>query len=76
MANEKAEALNKKLDIVGEAYNTDNKPVVAISYGVGSNPYTLRNDVGFMKPEMVIKLAEVILPPAPGPQEAVDEVNL
>jgi hypothetical protein len=28
-----------------------------------------------MKPEMVMKLADVINPPAPGPKEAVDEVN-
>jgi hypothetical protein len=71
----KLESSNKKIDIVGEAYNTDNKPVVAISYGVASNAkYNLPDDAGFMKPEMVNKLAEVVLPPALGPLEPVDEV--
>ncbi len=75
LAAQKAEATNEKIDIVGEAYNTDNKPVVAVSYGVAhNNAYTLRDEAGFMKPEMVIKLADVILPPAPGPMEAADEV--
>ncbi len=69
---------NKKIDVVGEAYNTDSKPVVAVSYGVANNrAYTLPGDgAGFMKPEMVVKLSEVIVPPKPGPKEAVDEVNI
>jgi hypothetical protein len=66
---------NNKMDIVGEAYNTDNKPVVAVSYGVASNGgYSLRDDAGYVKPEMVMKLAEVVKPPMPGPLEAVSEV--
>jgi hypothetical protein len=68
--------LNKDLDIIGEAFNTDNKPVVAISYGVGNTgKYTLPENVSFMKPEMVTSIPDVIPPPKPGPLEAVDEVK-
>jgi hypothetical protein len=62
--------------VVGEAYNTDNKPVVAVSYGVASNGgYTLKDNVNYLKPEMVMKLADEIRPPQLGPLEAVNEVN-
>ncbi len=75
LCKDKLTTENKKIDVVGEASNTDSKPVVAVSYGVASNNhYSLRDDTGFMKPEIVSKLAEVILPPRPGPVEAVDEV--
>ncbi len=67
---------NNKIDIVGEAYNTDNKPVVAVSYGVASNGgYSLKDDAGYVKPEMVLKIADVVKPPMPGPLEAVSEVS-
>jgi hypothetical protein len=72
----KLESTNKKMDIIGEAYNTDNKPVVAVAYGVASRgPYTLPDNAEYMKPEMVAKLAEAVLPPALGPLEPVDEVK-
>jgi hypothetical protein len=64
-----------ELDVIGEAYNTDSRPVEAIAYGVmkeAVNP--LADNPEFIKPEMVIKLPEVHLPPVPGPLEAVDEV--
>lgn len=66
-----------EIDIIGEAFNTDNKPVVAISYGVGNNAkYTVPDALGvnFIKPEMVTNIPDVIPPPLPGPLEAVDEV--
>lgn len=65
------------MDIVGEAYNNDSTPVVAISYGVASNnPYQLKVDLGYIKPEMVTALPDVILPPLKGPSEAADEVYI
>lgn len=78
IAKETLKVENQKIDVVGEAYNTDGRPVVAVSYGVANNrAYTLPGDgAGFMKPEMVVKLADVIVPPKPGPKEAVEEVNL
>ncbi len=79
-ANEKAavanEATSEKRDVVGEAFNSDNKPVEAVSYGAGRNPYTVNDEAAYMKPEMVQQIAEVVLPPKPGPVEAVDEVML
>ena len=75
MAKETLKAENKKIDIIGEAYNTDNKPVVAVAYGAANNSnYQLRDDTGYIKPEMVMKLAEQVRPPLPGPLEAVNEV--
>lgn len=66
---------NKKIDIVGEAFNTDNKPVVAVSYGVaGNGGYVERAGVNYMKPEMVIKISDQIRPPTQGPLEAIDEI--
>lgn len=68
---------NIEIDVIGEAYNTDSKPVVAISYGVASNAkYTINenNGVNYIKPEMVSSIPDVIPPPKPGPLEAVDEV--
>ena len=68
---------NKKIDIVGEAFNTDNKPVVAVAYATASNGgYSLKEGVSYMKPEMVGKLSEQIRPPMPGPLEAVNEVSI
>ena len=68
---------NKKMDIIGEAFNTDNKPVVAVSYGVaGTGGYVLREGISYMKPEMVMKIAEEVRPPIPGPLEAVNEVSI
>ena len=67
---------NKKIDIIGEAFNTDNKPVVAVSYGVaGTGGYALKEGVNYMKPEMVMKIADEVRPPLPGPLEAVSEVS-
>merc|ERR1719362_1544647 len=64
-----------RLDIVGEAFNTDNKPVVAISYGVANTgKYTYPQGQSFMKPEMVVSIPDVIPPPKPGPLEAIDEI--
>jgi hypothetical protein len=51
--------------------------VEAITYGVANNEkYKLIEDgrVNFIKPEMVVSIPDVILPPKPGPLEAVDEV--
>ena len=65
----------KKLDIIGEAYNTDNKPVVAVTYGVANNKgYSLPDSTGYVQPEMVVKIAEQVRLAAPGPLEAVEEV--
>ena len=76
LAKETLKAENKKIDIVGEAFNTDNKPVVAVSYGVANNSnYKLRDDTGYIKPEMVMKLSEQVRPPLPGPLEPVNEVR-
>lgn len=73
---EKLTLENKKIDIVGEAYNTDTKPVVAVSYGVASNGgYSLKDEAGFVKPEMVMKLADEVKPPMKGPLEAANEVR-
>ena len=66
-----------ELDIVGESFNTDNKPVNAISYGVANTAkYTLPENQNFIKPEMVSNIPDVIPPPKPGPLEAIDEVNI
>ena len=68
---------SKKIDIVGEAFNSDNKPVVAVAYAVASNGgYSLKEGVTYRKPEMVGKLSEQIRPPMPGPLEAVSEVSI
>ena len=76
LTKEKLTSENKKIDIVGEAYNTDNKPVVAVSYGVASNGgYSIKDEAGFVKPEMVMKLADEVKPPRQGPLEAVNEVR-
>jgi molybdopterin-guanine dinucleotide biosynthesis protein A len=66
-----------EIDIIGEAFNMDSKPVVAISYGVASNAkYTINenNGVNYIKPEMVSNIPDIIPPPKQGPLEAVDEV--
>ena len=77
LCKEKLQTENMKIDVVGEAYNTDNKPVVAVSYGVASNGgYSLKDESGFMKPEMVMKLADEVKLPMPGPLEAVNEVSI
>merc|ERR1712032_434124 len=66
---------SSKLDIVGEAFNTDNKPVVAISYGVANTAkYVLPQGETFIKPEMISAIPDVIPPPKPGPLEPIDEV--
>ena len=76
LAKETLKAENKKIDVIGEAFNTDNKPVVAVSYGVANNSnYKLRDDTGYIKPEMVMKLSEQVRPPLPGPLEPVNEVR-
>ena len=63
------------MDIIGEATNTDNKPVVAVSYGIANNAkYSLNNDQGYIKPEMIPNFLDIHPLPAPGPLEAVDEV--
>ena len=64
-------------DIIGEEFNLPgSKSRGAVSYGVANNGgYSLKDDTGFVKPEMVMKLADVIHPPMPGPVEAVNEVS-
>ena len=63
------------MDIVGESFNTDNKPVIAVAYADASNKaYTLPDNASFIKPEMVIRLPENINPPQAGPLEPVEEV--
>ena len=67
---------NLALDIIGESYNTDSKPVVAISYAPASNKaYTLPDNANYIKPEMISRLPDVINPPKIGPLEPVEEVN-
>jgi hypothetical protein len=66
-----------EIDIIGESYSTDDRPVIAISTASAiNNNYRLSDDVNYMKPETVNKLADFVLPPRAGPQEAVDEVNI
>jgi hypothetical protein len=76
LCNKSTKNENKKIDIVGEAFNTDlNAPVVAVSYGTGSNGgYNLKEGVKYINPEMVMKIDENVRPPLPGPLEAVNEV--
>jgi hypothetical protein len=62
------------MDVVGEATNTEKQPVVAIAYALGKGGST--TDLpGFVKPQMVERLAEQVLPPLPGPLEATEEVS-
>ncbi len=68
---------NIEIDVIGEAYNNDNKPVEAVAYGDAvKNTYNLPDDANYVKPETVIQLPEVIKAPRPGPLEAADEVLL
>jgi hypothetical protein len=63
------------MDVIGEAFNTDSKPVQAVAYADAvRNIYTIPENANYVKPEMVIQLPEVHLPPKPGPLEAVEEV--
>jgi hypothetical protein len=62
------------LDVVGEASNTAKQAVLAIAYGLGKGSLT-QDMPGFVKPQMVEKLADQVLPPAPGPLESTDEVK-
>ena len=63
------------MDVIGEAFNTDSKPVEAVAYGNAvRNIYTIPDNANYVKPEMVVQLPEVHLLPKPGPLEAVDEV--
>lgn len=41
---------------------------------VGYGAYTMPDLPGLMKPEMIGRLSDNILPPLPGPKEAVEEV--
>jgi hypothetical protein len=64
------------LDVVGEAFNTDSKPVEAVAYGNAvRNQYTIPDSANYVKPEMVVMLPEVHFAPKPGPLEPVDEVS-
>ena len=63
------------MDVIGEASNSDKQPVVAISYGTGTNKYTIDNAQGFVSPQMVERLSEFVKPPEKGPAELIEEVT-
>jgi hypothetical protein len=48
--------------------------VGAVSYGVGKNGYTLKDDSHYVRPEMVTQLPASIPPPKAGPAEVVEEI--
>jgi hypothetical protein len=62
------------LDVVGESSNTDEKKTVeAIAYGLGKS---VSNDFPtYVKPQMVERLPDTVLPPKQGPLEATEEVS-
>jgi hypothetical protein len=61
------------MDVIGEASNTDKQAVIAIAYALGKGGHT--TDIpGFVKPQMVERLPDQVLPPIPGPLEATEEV--
>jgi hypothetical protein len=64
--------------VVGETYNIDGRPQVgAVAYGKASTGgYIIKDDSHYIKPEMVSQIPNTHAPPAPGPVEVVDEVNL
>ena len=64
--------------MVGETYNEAGRPQVgAIAYGVASTGgYVLKDDSHYIKPEVVSKIPNIHAPPAPGPVEVVEEVNI
>ncbi len=62
---------------MGEAYNTDDKPVIAMAYAEAKNiNYRLPDDSNYMKPEIINHLSDIVLPPPKGPLEAVEEVKI
>lgn len=70
---------NIELDIIGEVFSNESRPVVAVSYSAptrGTIPVVVPVGVNLNTPQMVMQLPDVVLPPRPGPYEVVNEVNL
>jgi hypothetical protein len=63
------------MDVVGEAYNTDKNPVVAISYGQPNDSQSEKYS-NFVNPQIVQRLPDQMQPAKQGPLEAVEEVIL
>lgn len=75
-------ALTLEGDVIGEAYNSDDKQdVVAITYAIASDGGHNMADLSvefinqhYRAPTVVEKLPDVIAPPAQGPLESIEEV--